>query len=149
MSDLCRVIRNHRSGRCISMAITVLCMVLCFRPTFLSLVFSSTRSNSPASPPRAGRGGNRSRFKTLRGKYYNNTLHLYKLQCYPSPPWAPGSALSALTPPSRNVASRDPRLGTPHTHSCPTTRERTRDHRTSHARVATRSLPSHRPATSE
>jgi hypothetical protein len=37
------------------------------------------------------------------------------------------------SPPSRNVASRDPRLGTPHTYSCPTTRERTRDHRTSHA----------------
>ncbi len=39
------------------MAITVLCMVLCFRPTFLSLVFSSTRVLHVTVPrPRRARG---------------------------------------------------------------------------------------------
>ena len=129
VAGACRVIRNHRSGRCIYGDHSFVHGFV-FRPTFLSLVFSSTSSNTS----RAGE----------------------------IDPPAAGSALSALTPGLRlrNVASRDPRLGPPHTQSCPTTRERTRDHRTSHARdtfdifcstVSARMspLPSHRPATSE
>ena len=129
VAGACRVIRNHRSGRCIYGDHSFVHGFV-FRPTFLSLVFSSTSSNTSRAGEIAPSGR---RLRALRA--------------------------NSGSPPSQCRLAGPP-IGTPHTQSCPTTRERTRDHRTSHARdtfdifcstVSARMspLPSHRPATSE